>query len=51
MSAQGCYHSVFNISEKLGTMQVSNNSQLWCIHLMYLAETARSLPNIHSLIL
>lgn len=29
MSAQGCYHSVFNNSEKLGTIQVSNNRQSW----------------------
>lgn len=51
MSAQGCYHSVFNNSEKLGTIQVSNNRQLWNIHLMYyLAEIANSLPNIHSFI-
>ena len=50
MSVQGCYHSVFNNSEKLGTIQVSNNRQLWCIHLMYLAEIANSLPIIHSFI-
>lgn len=48
MSAQGCYHSVFNNSEKLGTIQVSNNRQLRCIHLLHLAETASTLPNIHS---
>lgn len=47
MSAQGCYHSVFNNSEKLGTIQVSNNRQLRCIHLLHLAETASTLPNIH----